>query len=60
MYCWGPSASEGPQKHDLMMFLEYNVWTGIFGLESVPQWEKPKEYEGWHSAEAVSRKASAW
>jgi hypothetical protein len=23
--CWGPSASEGPQKHDLMMFLEYNV-----------------------------------
>jgi hypothetical protein len=42
------------------MFLEYNVWTGIFGLESVPQWEKPKEYEGWHSAEAVSRKASAW
>jgi hypothetical protein len=24
-YCWGPSASEGPQKHDLTMFLEYNV-----------------------------------
>jgi hypothetical protein len=23
--CWGPSASEGPQKHDLTMFLEYNV-----------------------------------
>ena len=22
--CWGPSASEGPQKHDLTMFLEYN------------------------------------
>jgi hypothetical protein len=22
---WGPSASEGPQKHDLTMFLEYNV-----------------------------------
>jgi hypothetical protein len=20
--CWGPSASEGPQKHDLTMFLE--------------------------------------
>jgi hypothetical protein len=19
-YCWGPSASEGPQKHDLTMF----------------------------------------
>jgi hypothetical protein len=23
--CWGPSASEGPQKHDLTMFLEYNM-----------------------------------
>jgi hypothetical protein len=23
--CWGPLASEGPQKHDLTMFLEYNV-----------------------------------
>jgi hypothetical protein len=23
--CWGPSASEGPQKHDLIVFLEYNV-----------------------------------
>jgi hypothetical protein len=23
--CWGPSASEGPQKHDLTMFLEYNA-----------------------------------
>jgi hypothetical protein len=22
--CWGPSASEGPQKHNLTMFLEYN------------------------------------
>jgi hypothetical protein len=20
--CWGPSASEGPQKHNLTMFLE--------------------------------------
>jgi hypothetical protein len=24
-HCWGPSASEGPQKHDLIMFLEYNT-----------------------------------
>jgi hypothetical protein len=24
-YCWGPSAFEGPQKHDLTMFLEYNT-----------------------------------
>jgi hypothetical protein len=24
-YCWGPSASEGPQKHDLIMFLEYDT-----------------------------------
>jgi hypothetical protein len=23
--CWGPSASEGPKKHDLTMSLEYNV-----------------------------------
>jgi hypothetical protein len=23
--CWGPSASEGPQKHDLTMSLEYIV-----------------------------------
>ena len=22
-YCWGPSASEGPQKHDLTMFSKY-------------------------------------
>jgi hypothetical protein len=21
-HCWGPSASEGPQKHELTMFLE--------------------------------------
>jgi hypothetical protein len=21
-YCWGPSASEGPQKYDLTMFLD--------------------------------------
>jgi hypothetical protein len=25
IWCWGPSASEGPQKHDLTVFLEYNV-----------------------------------
>ena len=31
--CWGPSASEGPQKYDLKMSLEYNVWTWIFELE---------------------------
>jgi hypothetical protein len=24
-WCWGPSASEGPQKHDLTVFLECNV-----------------------------------
>jgi hypothetical protein len=33
--CWGPSASEGPQKHDLTMFSKYasrhlrNQVTGI-------------------------------
>jgi hypothetical protein len=30
--CWGPSGSEGPQKRDLTMFLEYNTWAGTFGL----------------------------
>jgi hypothetical protein len=29
--CWGPSASEGPQKQDLTVFLKYNVCTGILG-----------------------------
>jgi hypothetical protein len=24
-YCWGPSASEGPQKHDLTMFSKRNM-----------------------------------
>jgi hypothetical protein len=24
-WCWGSSASEGPQKHDLTMFLEYDT-----------------------------------
>jgi hypothetical protein len=24
-HCWGPSASEGPQKYDLTMFLEYDA-----------------------------------
>jgi hypothetical protein len=23
--CWGPSSSEGPQKHDLIMFSKCNV-----------------------------------
>jgi hypothetical protein len=35
--CWGPSASEGPQKQDLTVFLEYNVRTGIFGFKSASQ-----------------------
>jgi hypothetical protein len=38
--CWGPSSSEGPQKHDLTMFLEYNTCTGTFGLRSEPQCEE--------------------
>ena len=33
--CWGPSASEGPQKQDLTVFLEYNVWAGILGQVGV-------------------------
>jgi hypothetical protein len=39
-YCWGPSASEGPQKHDLTMFLEYNTSTGTFGLGLEPWCEE--------------------
>jgi hypothetical protein len=31
-YCWGPSSSEGPQKHDLTMFPKCNMCTGTFGL----------------------------
>ena len=38
--CWGPSAYEGPQKQDLTVFLEYNVWTGIFGLKSTSQYTR--------------------
>jgi hypothetical protein len=30
--CWGPSSSEGPQKHNLTMSFKYGLWTGIFGL----------------------------
>jgi hypothetical protein len=38
--CWGPSASEGPQKHDLIMFSKYTsrhlrnqvTGAGIFGI----------------------------
>jgi hypothetical protein len=38
--CWGPSSSEGPQKHDLTMFLECNTRTGTFELRSEPQCEE--------------------
>jgi hypothetical protein len=55
--CWGPSASEGPQKYDLTVFPEYNVWTCIFGLESVSQWEKDTKGD---TAPKLSGKASAW
>jgi hypothetical protein len=40
--CWGPSASEGPQKHDLTMFLEYNTWAGTFRLRSFGLGSKPQ------------------
>jgi hypothetical protein len=40
--CWGPSASEGPQKHDLTMPLEYNVWTGIFEQEPIRRMEQSR------------------
>ena len=45
--CWGPLASEGPQKHDLTMFLEYDTWTGTAGwgawrmLRCVREWSRP-------------------
>jgi hypothetical protein len=31
-YCWGPSSSEGPQKHNLTMSSKYGLWTGTFGF----------------------------
>jgi hypothetical protein len=31
-HCWGPSSSEGPQKHSLTMSSKYGLWTGIFGF----------------------------
>jgi hypothetical protein len=34
--CWGPSSSEGPQKHDLTMFSKCNICTGTFGLGIKP------------------------
>jgi hypothetical protein len=58
--CWGPSSSEGPQKHDLTIFPECNTWIGTFGLGSEPQFEKHEQYEGWRSAEATRKGASAW
>jgi hypothetical protein len=30
--CWGPSSSEGPQKHNLTMSSKYGLWTCIFGF----------------------------
>jgi hypothetical protein len=30
--CWGPSSSEGPQKHNLTMSSKYGLWIGIFGF----------------------------
>jgi hypothetical protein len=30
--CWGPSSSEGLQKHNLTMSSKYGLWTGIFGF----------------------------
>jgi hypothetical protein len=32
-YCWGPSASEGPQKRNLTMFSKRNMWTGTFEVK---------------------------
>jgi hypothetical protein len=50
--CWGPSSSEDPQKHDLTMFLEYNTWTGTFGLGSDPQCEEAQRI--WRLAQSRS------
>jgi hypothetical protein len=32
IYCWGPSSSEDPQKHNLTMSSKHGLWTGTFGL----------------------------
>jgi hypothetical protein len=31
-HCWGPSSSEGPQKHNLTMSSKYGLWTRTFGF----------------------------
>ena len=68
-YCWGPSASEDPQKHNLTMFSKWKMCTGIFGFGSwaYRAWsgrslsETKGDYdEGQGNHEAVRRKASAW
>jgi hypothetical protein len=32
-YFWGPSSSEGPQKHNLTMSSKHGLWTGTFRLK---------------------------
>ena len=66
-YCWGPSASEGPQKHDLTMFSKYasryfrnritSIW--VWSRRSLSGTEGDCD-EGKDHHEAMRRKASAW
>jgi hypothetical protein len=60
--CWGPSSSEGPQKHDLTMFSKWIMWTGIFGFRIMDM--EHGQDEAWtrrrsKTAEVVRREASA-
>jgi hypothetical protein len=55
--CWGPSASEGPQKHDLTTFLEYNTWTGTFGLKPKPQYEEAQRIRRMAQSRSYAQKS---
>jgi hypothetical protein len=47
-YCWEPTSSKGPQKHDLTMSSKCDIWTGTFGLglKAYTIW---KAWSGWRS-----------
>jgi hypothetical protein len=65
----GPSASEGPQKHDLTMFSKWNMRTGIFEIvlrvyksmvKTKLEWNGRQSWRRIRWSRAMHRKASAW
>jgi hypothetical protein len=55
--CWGPSASESPQKHDLTMFLEYITWTGTFEHKPKPQCEEAQRIRRIAQSQSYAQKS---